>query len=120
METKPLNGKVAIVTGSGTGIGRVIAKTLAENGAAVMLSGRREAPLQAVQAEIQAAGGTAAYMRTDVGELDQCVALVKGTVESSDGSTFWSITRRPKGAPTKSAPRACRTCRWSTGSSLLR
>ncbi len=81
METKPLNGKVAIVTGSGTGIGRAIAKTLAANGAAVMLAGRREAPLQAVQAEIQAAGGVAAYMSSDVGNLDQCAALVKGTVD---------------------------------------
>ena len=54
-----INGKVALVTGAGQGVGRGIALALAAGGALVILVGRTTAKLQAVQAEIEAAGGQA-------------------------------------------------------------
>ena len=57
--TARLAGKVAIVTGAGTGIGRETAKMLAAEGAAVVVNGRRSAPIESVVAEIAKAGGRA-------------------------------------------------------------
>ena len=52
-------GKIAIVTGAGQGVGRGIALALAAGGALVILAGRTKAKLEAVHAEIMAAGGQA-------------------------------------------------------------
>ena len=54
-----LDGKVAWVTGAGSGIGEAGAKALAREGATVVLSGRRREPLEAVARAIEAAGGRA-------------------------------------------------------------
>jgi 3-oxoacyl-[acyl-carrier protein] reductase len=81
MEGKPLEGKVAIVTGAGSGIGKAIALTLAEAGAAVALAGRREPRLRTTKADIEALGGTGEVFRTDIGDMGQCAALVKGAVD---------------------------------------
>jgi NADP-dependent 3-hydroxy acid dehydrogenase YdfG len=61
-----LRGKVAWVTGAGSGIGEAAAVMLAEDGAAVVLTGRRLAPLEAVAARIEAAGGTAEVQPADL------------------------------------------------------
>lgn len=61
-----LDGKVAVVTGGGTGIGRAIAIGLAEAGASVVVSGRRPDPLEAVRSEIEASGGMALAVPADV------------------------------------------------------
>ncbi|HAY0630489.1 TPA: SDR family oxidoreductase [Serratia marcescens] len=58
MQAKPLAGKIALITGSAQGLGAVIAKSLALEGAAVILHDRDEARLQAIAAEITQAGGT--------------------------------------------------------------
>ncbi len=58
--------KIAIVTGAGSGIGRASALALARAGFAVALAGRRTDALEAVAAEIAAAGGTALAHATDV------------------------------------------------------
>jgi fengycin family lipopeptide synthetase B len=81
MTDKPLVGKVAIVTGGGTGIGRAIAMTLAANGASVAVAGRTVATVEKVASAIEKAGGKAAAMPTDVGVEAECVALVAQTVK---------------------------------------
>jgi NADP-dependent 3-hydroxy acid dehydrogenase YdfG len=61
-------GKVAWMTGAGTGIGRAGALMFAQEGAAVALIGRRRDKLEEVAAEIQAIGGTAAVEALDVAD----------------------------------------------------
>ncbi|XP_072031939.1 uncharacterized oxidoreductase Lmo0432-like isoform X2 [Amphiura filiformis] len=63
---KPLAGKVAVVTGSSSGIGKVIALRLAEAGASVVLCARREERLQEVKETIEKNGGKALTVKTDV------------------------------------------------------
>jgi NADP-dependent 3-hydroxy acid dehydrogenase YdfG len=63
-----LTGKVAWVTGAGSGIGEAAALALAGEGAAVTLSGRRREPLQAVADQITKAGGKALVAPGDMGD----------------------------------------------------
>lgn len=62
-----LGGKVAWITGAGSGIGEATALTLAAEGAAVVLTGRRAAALEDVASRIRAAGGTAHVQPGDLG-----------------------------------------------------
>ena len=71
-------GKVALVTGGGTGIGRATALELARTGAKVAVCGRRPEPLEAVRAEL---GDDCLAIRTDVREPEQVGALVEQTLE---------------------------------------
>jgi NAD(P)-dependent dehydrogenase (short-subunit alcohol dehydrogenase family) len=61
-----LDGKIALVTGAGTGLGAAIAIGLAESGAEVLLVGRTQANLDATSAEISARGGRARTIVCDV------------------------------------------------------
>jgi NAD(P)-dependent dehydrogenase (short-subunit alcohol dehydrogenase family) len=61
-----LNGKVAIVTGAGRGIGRAAAEALAAEGAAVTVTARTQSEGEEAVAAIQAAGGRAQFVRHDV------------------------------------------------------
>lgn len=72
--------KIAIVTGAGSGVGRAVALTLARNGYAVALAGRRREPLDAVAATIGA--GNALAVPTDVGDPASVRALFDRTVET--------------------------------------
>jgi 3-oxoacyl-[acyl-carrier protein] reductase len=65
-----LAGKVALVTGGGTGIGAAIAEAYASAGAGVAVTGRRPDPLASVAARICAAGGAALAVSADVTRLD--------------------------------------------------
>jgi 3-oxoacyl-[acyl-carrier protein] reductase len=76
-----LHGNVAIVTGASRGIGRSISLELARHGARVALAARTEAQLRAVQAEIEAHGGAAISIATDVTLEADIAALVRRTVE---------------------------------------
>lgn len=73
-----LKGQVAIVTGGGSGIGRATALRLADAGAHVVVTGRRQAQLNEVVAEIQAAGGQAWARSADLEQREALKALVKG------------------------------------------
>ncbi|MFO1061849.1 MAG: SDR family oxidoreductase [Dongiaceae bacterium] len=75
-----LSGRVAIVTGSGSGLGRAIARGLAAAGAAVAVCGRTEAPLAETVAGIANAGGTACAIPFDARSPESCAALVAATV----------------------------------------
>jgi NADP-dependent 3-hydroxy acid dehydrogenase YdfG len=77
-----LAGKVALVTGAGTGIGRCTALMLAAEGAAVAIAGRRKEPLEAVVKEIEKAGGRAAARTCDVGRIADAKALGAWAVET--------------------------------------
>ena len=76
-----LKGQVAIVTGGGTGIGRAAAQMLAAEGAQVVIAGRRQAPLDDVAREIQAAGGRCAARAADVGKSAEAEGLARWTIE---------------------------------------
>jgi NAD(P)-dependent dehydrogenase (short-subunit alcohol dehydrogenase family) len=75
-----LNGKVAIVTGAGRGIGRATAKLFAEEGAKVAVVSRTAENVAGVVAEIQAAGGTALGVICDIADPDQIKSAVEKVV----------------------------------------
>lgn len=72
-----LDDRVAIVTGAGPGLGRATALALAREGAAVVLAARDARRLDELRAEIEAAGGRALGVPTDVTDADQCDRLVE-------------------------------------------
>ncbi|MBZ5542335.1 MAG: glucose 1-dehydrogenase [Acidobacteriia bacterium] len=76
-----LEGKVAIITGGGSGIGETTAIIFAREGAKVALAGRRVAKIQAVADRIISEGGEALVVQTDVRYADQVQNLVSKTVE---------------------------------------
>src|SRR5262249_49159966 len=80
-----VTGAVALVTGGGRGIGRAIAHRLAQSGAAVGIADLDGTTAERVAGEIQAAGGRAAGVGADVGDLGAVRAAV-GTLEASLGA----------------------------------
>eukprot|EP00003_Mantamonas_plastica_P005225 TRINITY_DN1417_c1_g1_i7.p1 TRINITY_DN1417_c1_g1~~TRINITY_DN1417_c1_g1_i7.p1 ORF type:complete len:135 (-),score=62.03 TRINITY_DN1417_c1_g1_i7:58-462(-) len=76
-----LEGKVALVTGGGTGLGKGIAKKFAVHGATVIVTGRRLEPLEETVAEIEAEGGVAVAMQMDVTDEDMVNGCVNDIVE---------------------------------------
>ncbi|HEY4978039.1 MAG TPA: SDR family oxidoreductase [Candidatus Acidoferrum sp.] len=79
--TTDLQGKVSIVTGGTSGIGRDTAILFANAGSIVVVAGRREREGQQVIDEIRASGGEAIFVKTDVSQSAQVQSLVRKTVE---------------------------------------
>jgi NAD(P)-dependent dehydrogenase (short-subunit alcohol dehydrogenase family) len=80
MPTNPfdLSGKVAVVTGGGTGLGRGMAGGLAQAGALVIVAGRRQDVVEKAAAELRAAGGRAEGATVDVTRTAELPAFFEG------------------------------------------
>jgi NAD(P)-dependent dehydrogenase (short-subunit alcohol dehydrogenase family) len=76
-----LKDKVAVVTGSGAGMGEGMVRLFAEEGARVVVSGRDVEKGEAVASEIAAQGAQAVFIRADVSVEADCRALIDKTVE---------------------------------------
>jgi NAD(P)-dependent dehydrogenase (short-subunit alcohol dehydrogenase family) len=82
-----LDGRTAVVTGAGRGIGREIALALANQGARVVLAGRSLDGLEGTRDKVEAGGGTALVVPTDITHRDEVATLaerVTGTVGPCD------------------------------------
>ncbi len=83
MSEQDLQGRAAVVTGSGRNIGRAVALALARKGARVVVNGARDKEaVDRVVADIGAAGGTAIGVMADVSQHDEAQRLVEACVEA--------------------------------------
>lgn len=80
MSERRFAGRVVLITGAGTGIGRVLAASYARAGASLVLAGRREAPLEETAALVSEAGAPCIVQAADVAVERDCIALVERAV----------------------------------------
>jgi NAD(P)-dependent dehydrogenase (short-subunit alcohol dehydrogenase family) len=83
--TQDFAGKTALVTGSNSGIGKAVARQLAERGAHVIVSGRDKDRGDATVAEIRAASGRADFIAADLGSIESVRALARQATELGGG-----------------------------------
>ncbi len=85
MDDKRFEGKVALVTGSTSGIGKATAARLASEGARVAVTARREAKLKELASAIESSGGSAHAIAADLTSALDRQRIVDGTVAKFDG-----------------------------------
>ena len=77
-----LDGKVTILTGAGSGIGRATAQMFADAGAKLVLVGRRAEPLESIARQIESSGGVAVSRPTDLEDGDAAAALADFAIQT--------------------------------------
>ena len=111
IERFALTGKVAVVTGGGQGIGEGIAKAFAGAGAAVVVAARHADRVARVAAEINAAGGRALAVPTDVTDRAAVVALADATTRAFGGLHVW--VNNAGGSPVRASLRELSEADWN-------
>src|SRR6266571_5725048 len=101
MNDPPMRGRVALVAGASKGIGAAAAEAFAAAGAAVVLGARDIAALESVAKRIEAAGGRATAVRTDVADAESMRGLVDAAVATHGrlDAAFNNATDGPLPAP---------------------
>ena len=84
-KSKKFEGKVTIITGASSGIGKALAYEFAASGAKVVMGARSEEKLAEIAADIRAKGGEAVYCKCDVTQEEECKRLVECAVENYGG-----------------------------------
>lgn len=80
-----LQGKTAVITGGNSGLGAATAMLLAQEGANVVISARRQSALDEVAAKIREAGGNVITVSADISKNEDCVALMNAALEKFGG-----------------------------------
>src|SRR5690242_2389393 len=80
--TEGIKGKIVVVTGASSGLGEATARLLSAQGATVVLGARRADRLQSLAKDLEAGGGKALVLQTDVTRPEQVKALVDLTVQA--------------------------------------
>ncbi|SMP41941.1 SDR family NAD(P)-dependent oxidoreductase [Anoxynatronum buryatiense] len=78
---KRLQNKIAIITGGNSGIGLATARLFCDEGAKVVIAGRRAANNQQVIDKIRAAGGEISAVQADVSDMEDCKKIIKATIQ---------------------------------------
>ena len=108
LERLSLDGKIVIITGGGTGLGLAMVRALARAGANLVIAGRRQGPIDAATAEVEAIGREALAVSTDVTNSGQVDGLIEaalarfnqidvlinnaGAVQENVSKPLWDIT----------------------------
>src|SRR2546428_13089171 len=90
---KALEGKVAIITGAATGIGRATALVFARAGARLTLADARGDELARTVAEVRGAGGEAASVVPDLARPEDCASVVAAAVRA--GGRLYAVFNKP-------------------------
>lgn len=114
---KDFAGKVAVVTGAASGIGRALADRCAQEGMEVVLADIEQSALDRAAAEIAATGATVLAVRTDVSKAEDVAALARKTVDTF-GGVHLLFNNAGVGAGTTAWGSSLRDWEWVLGVNL--